>query len=190
MSCVRFFRSHPMFSHSTLVFIPENAPGSRGGEIAHVLAREPNCITMEEYNKTDPRPGVPKFHGDTQSMVKKMKRLLTNGSIYFSNELGTYPGDEVYYATDKIQPEFWKLCIDEKLVEPFVDQVCGELLAFKFVKAGTGGGGKYTGKHGTSGRDDLAVSLLMGPRWAKRFYKSEAYTRQRRDAYRRIQFST
>lgn len=188
-SCVRFFRHHPVYARSSLVFIPENAPGSRGGEIAHVLFSESACMTMEEFGKEDKRPGVPKRHEDTQSMVKKMKRLLTNDSIYFSADLGTYPGDEVYHSRDQITPGYWKHCVKPDLVNPLVDQLCAELLAFKFLQNSVSGRGKYTGKEGTSGRDDLGVAALMGPRWAKRFHNSSEYTEFRRKAYQRIQFA-
>lgn len=169
MACVNFFRFHSVYHRSSLVFIPENAPGSRGGEIAYMLREQPACITMSEYGQ-DKRPGVPKDHVRTQNMIGRMRNLLSDDAICFSSDLASYPGKE---------------CTEQQ-VEATVDQLCGEFLAFKFVQGAASGRGKYTGKDGTSGRDDLAVAALMGPHWAQVFHESDQYNSFRRKGYQRV----
>lgn len=168
-ACVNFFRQHPVYWSSSLVFVPENAPGSRGGEIAYLMRNVPACMTMEEFGQ-DKRPGVPKDHPRTQKMVVMMRKLLSEDAIHLSSDFATFPG---------------KQCTEQQ-VGAILDQLFNELLAFKFVQGAASGRGKYTGKGGTSGRDDLAVAVLMGPLWESVFTKSETYTKFKREAYQRV----
>jgi len=166
-ACVDFFRTHKVYWKSSLIFIPENAPGSRGGEIADTLKGVPYCITMEEFGP-DKCPGVPKNRKVTPLMIKAMRNLLTNDAIHFSDDITTFPGEDA----------------DVSSRNKIVEQLCDELLAFKFVAKGDGG--KYTGKGGVSGRDDLAVAALMGPYWSDVFYSSSYYDRFRRHTFERM----
>jgi len=171
MKCVDYFRKHPIFRVSSLVFIPENAPGSRGGEIAHTLAGQPAVVTMSEFGK-DKRPGVPKDGWITQNMVKRMKKVLTEDFLHLAADMTTYPGKE---ATEEQR-------------EAMIDQLCHQLLAFKFKQTNSVHG-KYSGKDGVSGRDDSAVAALMPLYWAEVFCESDEYFSFRKEAYQRLRFA-
>src|SRR5262249_51229283 len=51
MSCVEFLRSHPIYRQAGLVYIPENAPGSRGGELAYQLRNVADSVTLAQYGR-------------------------------------------------------------------------------------------------------------------------------------------
>jgi hypothetical protein len=173
-SCVNYLRSRERYRHSLLVYIPENAPGSRGGELAYQLeGPAKNSITMREYGK-DNRPGVPKDPDITQNMVNRMRRLLCNDSIHLATDLSTYGGVD---ATE----------VD---IAAKVEQLASQLLAFQRIPSPHDPSrGKWSGKGGVSGRDDLAVSALMIPYWAERFFKNPAYDGYLQEAQHRIQMS-
>lgn len=172
-SCVNWLRSREHYRHSLLVYIPENAPGSRGGELAYQLKGVANSLTMHEYGK-DKRPGVPKDADITANMVNRMRRLLSNDSIHISSDVGTYGGMDAS-AND---------------VQAKVDQLASQLLAFQRIPSPHDPSrGKWSGKHGVSGRDDLAVSALMVPYWSECFYVSAQYAVEIKAAQHRIQMS-
>lgn len=160
LGCVSWLRSHERYRHAGLVYACENLPGSNGAELAYQMRHVPNSISMAEFG-ADKRPGVPKTVEITENMVLRMRRLLNTDSLYFAADLGTHG--------------------DSGGAERMVDQLCDQLLAFQRVPmAGNSTRFRWTGKHGLSGRDDLAVAALMPAYWSEVFYESPDY-----DAFRR-----
>jgi hypothetical protein len=169
MSCINWLRAQAMYRHAGLVYVPENAPGSRGGELAYQLRGVKNSLTMAEYGK-DMRPGVPKMPHMTENMVLRMRRMLANDSLHFAENLATYGGHESNPAL-------------------MIDQLCAQLLAFQRVPTQRDGARtKWSGKTGLSGRDDLAVATLMAPYWAEMFYDSSQYSEFRRDVNEHMRY--
>ena len=174
MSCVNWLRAQPIYRNSLLVYIPENAPGSRGSELAYVLDHVENSVVMREFGQ-DKRPGVPKTPDITVNMVMRMRRLLNNDALHLAAPLGTYGGGETVEATATAAK---------------VEQLCSQLLAFERVKPTPDSAtGKWSGKHGVSGRDDLAVATLMIPYWSEVFYRSADYASVLGAAHHRLQMA-
>lgn len=155
MACVNFLRTTLPYTGAGLVYVVENLPGSRGGELAYQLRNVTGCITMSEYGH-DKRPGVPKTPVTTQNMGVRTRNLLNSNSIHIARNMGTFPGatpDESAAAARDVQ---------KKLID--------QLLAFEIDDHG-----RWTGKNGPSGRDDLAVALMMTYYWYETFCQSAAY---------------
>lgn len=170
MSCINYLTQHPMYAQSTYVYIPENAPGSRGGELAYDLRNVENSITICEFGR-DKRPGVPKRTEHTEEMVRRMRRLLVNDSIAFAADMGVYGGREAEPGRKELM----------------MDTLCAQFSAFRRDKPTEDAPkGKWTGKGGSSHRDDMAVAAMMGPLWIEQFYTSDAYTQIRRNTSRRF----
>ena len=158
-ACVDFLRRTYPYRAAKLVFVVENLPGSRGGEIGHVVRDVADCVVMREYGK-DARPGVPKDPVKTQTMGVRTRRLLQMDAVHFAHNMGTYPCDtaaEYEKARDAIR---------KQLVE--------QLMAFEIDEHG-----RWTGKNGPSGLDDLAVSFMMAYYWVETFFESPKYEAER-----------
>ena len=169
LSCINWLRSRDLYKVASLVYIPENAPGSRGSEIAYHLRLEPNSITMSEFGR-DMRPGVPKTPAITDNMVLRMRRLLANDAIHMAHDMGTYGGLEA--TPDKM-----------------VDQLIGQMNAVQRVPTHTNSvNTKWSAKGGLSGLDDTVVTALMATYWPEVFYNSPAYDEFRRATNRRIAY--
>lgn len=171
MSCINWLRSRELYRHASLVYIPENAPGSRGSELAHQLRHVPDSITMAQFGH-DMRPGVPKKPDDTNNMVLRMRRLLATDAIHLAHDLGTYGG------VDAVSPA------------AMIDKLVDQLNAFQRVPTHANSAlCKWSGKGGVSGRDDLGVAALMATFWPEVFYESAAYDEFRRATNRRIAYT-
>lgn len=169
-SCINYLRQHPRYRQSTYVYIPECAPGSRGGELAHELRNVSHSLTMCEFGR-DKRPGVPKTNTHTEEMVRRMRRLLVSDSISFAADMGVYGGREA----------------DPSRVQLMKDSLCDQLLAFRREQATEDAPqGRWTGKGGKSHRDDMGVALLMGPLWIEQFLTSDDYASVRRETSQRF----
>jgi len=156
MYCVRWLRSRPAYAHAGLVYVCENLPGSRGSELAYSMRNVPSSITMSEFG-SDRRPGVPKDIKITDAMVLRTRNLLNTDSLHLADDFTTYTADGV-------------------TPESMIDKLCDQFLAFQ--RAPIGGSSTnthWTGKHGVSGRDDLAVAALMPAYWSQTFYDSADY---------------
>jgi len=133
-----------------LVWAVENLPGNHGGSIAHQLREQRRCLVLREFG-SDKRPGVPKSAETTQAMCSKGRRLLVQDCVYFAANLGCHPD----YAGG---------------AAGLREQLCHQLAAFEIDQRG-----RWTGKGGATGRDDLAVSWLMGLYWDEVYYESPEY---------------
>jgi len=151
-ACITYLRQRYT---AALIFVVENLPGSRGGELAHQTRDVSNSITMREYGQ-DKRPGVPKDRVKTQTMGVRTRRLLQMRSIHFSSDMGTYPCDSAVE--------------NARAVAEIQHQICDQLLAFEIDEHG-----RWTGKNGATGRDDVAVALMMCYYWAETFMESSQY---------------
>lgn len=159
MACVDFLRSRVPYRTAGLVYAVENLPGSRGGELSYTLRDVSGCITLAESGPNK-LPGVPKSRTSTQNMGVRTRRLLQMDAIHFAHDMGTYPCDtpeETARAARDVQ---------EKLVQQW--------LAFEIDEHG-----RWTGKNGPSGRDDLGVAGMMAYYWYETFMESPAYERFR-----------
>jgi hypothetical protein len=166
MTCMSWLRSHERYRYAGIVYACENLPGSNGAELAYQMRHVPHSISMAEFG-TDKRPGVPKTVEITETMVMRMRRLLNTDSLHFAADLGTYANAP----------------------EPMIDQLCDQLLAFQRVPmAGNSTRFRWTGKHGLSGRDDLAVAALMPAYWSEVFYDSPDYDTFRRETNQYIAY--
>lgn len=154
-SCINFLRQHPMYRYAHLVFICENLPGSRGGELAHLVKELYNHTVMAEYG-ADNRPGVNKTHSSTQNMTLRMQSALLENAIAFAENLGTFTG---------VPPEAAK------------DNLLQQMLAFRYDEILK----KYTGK-GEGNRDDLMVAAMMPLYWKDVFTDSSHYAEARAQA--------
>lgn len=167
MSCVNFLRTHPMYKQAGLVYIPENAPGSRGGELAYVLRNVANSITMSEFGQ-DKRPGVPKDKVRTANMINRMRIILNTDSWQFAHDMGAFiPLDGTRTRAEA--------------AAAMIDEVCSQLLAFRIDEHG-----KWSGKNGISGRDDSAVAMIMQPYWMEALLDSSDYAPFRLECNRRL----
>ena len=135
---------------SRLVWAVENLPGNHGGSLAHQLRAHPRSLVLREFG-SDKRPGVPKTAESTQAMCSKARRLLVQDCVQFAADMGCHP-EHAGGAAD------------------LRTQLCAQLRSFEINERG-----KWTGKGGASGRDDLAVSWLMGLYWDEVYYESPEY---------------
>jgi hypothetical protein len=143
-SCIEFLRHRPMYRQASLIYIPENLPGSKGGEVAYLLQHVPNSVTMAEFGSgADRRPGVPKTHITTQNMMLRMKRALHSNSLHFAHDMGVH--------RDARQ-------------DAVVHAFCDQLMAYRFDELTK----KLSGK-GDGGRDDLLVATMMPLYWHELF---------------------
>jgi len=168
MSCVNYLRSTTRYSSAGLVYIPENLPSGRGGELAYVLQHIGDSITMSEYGRAgeQKRPGVNKDQKITQNMVVRARRLLGASAIHLSADLAGYGNTREERTASAAEN---------------VDKLCSQLLAFKYDTKHN----KWSGKDGVSGRDDTAVAFLMALYWPETFYNSDAYADFRRSCNQR-----
>ena len=156
--CINFLRQHRIYKLSSLIYIPENLPGSRGGELAYYLRNITSSMTMAEYGP-DRRPGVPKTPQSTQNMMLRTKAALHDGCLQFAHDMGTYRG----------VPR-----------ETIIQQCCDQLLAFRFDEKTKKLSGKAEG-----GRDDLLVALMMPLYWSEVFRNHPSYAGFRSKELRR-----
>lgn len=138
------------YPHARLIWAVENLPGNHGGSVAYQMENQPRCLVLSEFGH-DRRPGVPKTRESTKAMCAKARRLLVDNAVVFAADMGCYPDSPG--GAQALQ-----------------SQLCRELLAFEITVEG-----KWTGKNGASGRDDLAVSWLMGLYWDQVYYESPKY---------------
>lgn len=151
--CVKWIRNHPVFSSSFLVYICENAPGSRGGEMKNELKGWPNSVSMAEFG-SDSRYGVPKDPTITQVMTRRMLVALTENGIAFGSDMSTH---------------------SDRTPEAIKQILLNQMLAFRYDEKK----GKLTGKTGSSGRDDLLVAAMMVFYWHQQFEEDPRYTNYR-----------
>jgi hypothetical protein len=157
MACINFLRRHYLYRYGSLVYIVENAPGSRASELASQLRNVENAISMREFGaRNERRCGVPKTREITHLMVLDMRTLLVTDAISFAHDMGTYPPDITRLGRDAA-------------VAAIQYKICDQLLAFELDEHG-----KWSGKKGPTGLDDAAVAVLM-IRWARKFFSDPLY---------------
>jgi hypothetical protein len=143
-SCVDFLRSRHMYKQASLVYVPENLPGSKGGEVAYLMQHVPNSLTLSEYGAgADRRPGVPKNAISTQNMMLRMKRALFTNSLCFASDFGVHR---------------------DATPAAMVQALCDQLLVYRFDERTHKLSGKAEG-----GRDDLLVAAMMPLYWHEAF---------------------
>lgn len=152
-ACVDFLRR--TYPDSKLVFCVENLPGNRGGEMAHQLRNVAGCLVMAEFGQ-DKRPGVPKTQVTTVTMGVRARRLLITDSLHFAARMGTFPADTAEG--------------NAAAVAAMQKQLVDQIIAFEIDDHG-----RWTGKNGPSGLDDLAVAWMMCYYWYEVFVESDQY---------------
>jgi hypothetical protein len=143
------------YPDSKLSFCVENVPDNRGGEMAHQLRNIPGCLVMSEFGQ-DKRPGVPKTPVTTQTSGVRARRLLITDSVHFAARMGTFP------AATPEETRAAVIAIQRQLVD--------QIIAFEIDEHG-----RWTGKNGPSGLDDLAVAWMMCYYWYEVYVESEKY---------------
>lgn len=158
MSCVNYLRRHRVYHSATLVYIPENAPGSRGSEVAYLMKDVANSITMAEFGQSR-QPGVPKDPAKTRVMMGRTRNALMDGSLAFAHDMATHR---------------------DGTVAAMKHTLCQQMLAYHFDELT----GKLTGK-GEGRRDDLLVSFMMVFYWEETFRTDSRYAlfRQKTQQY-------
>ena len=154
-ACINYLRRHRNYMYAHLVFMCENAPGSRGGEMAALVKDLYQHTSMCEFGQNK-NPGVPKTPDITQRMTMRMQGALLENAISFAAEFGTYHG---------VPPEAAK--------QNFLQQC----LAFRWDEKEH----KYHGK-GEGRRDDMMVAAMMPLYWRDQFETSVDYTDARTKA--------
>jgi hypothetical protein len=152
-ACLEFLRRN--YSESKLVFCVENLPGNRGGEMAYQLRNVSGCLVMNEFGQ-DKRPGVPKTRAITVTMGMRARRLLLTDGVHFAARMGTFPADTPEENSAAV------IATQKQLVE--------QIIAFIIDDHG-----RWTGKNGATGLDDLAVSWMMCYYWYEVFTESDEY---------------
>jgi len=149
-----------MYKQACIVFICENYPVGRAGEIAAALnigqdEDRGNFCIMREFGQNKNVPGVGKTARSTQLMVAKMQRCLKEHALMFSSDFATFGG---------------------KNPESVVQRIEEQLLRFRWNEEDK----KYNAK-GPGQTDDLAVVMHMAPYWSIVFNDDKRYagTRQR-----------
>ncbi len=153
-ACVNFLRRHPIYQQSYLVYMVENAPGSRASELQEQFRDVSRSVTMHQYG-SDKRAGVPKTVDVTQRMVVRMQRALIDDAFVFAHDMATHEDTTV----DAIQQKF-----------------INQLLGFRFSDKL----GKLTGKE-TCG-DDLFISAAMITLWQEVLHTDVRYAQHRKRA--------
>lgn len=151
--CIRWLRNHPVYSGSFLVYICENAPGSRGGEMANECKGWSNSVSMAEFG-ADSRAGVPKDQVSTQIMTRRMLIALVEDGIAFASDMFTH---------------------SDRTPEAMKQILINQMLAFRYDEKKR----KLSGKVGASGRDDLLVATMMIMYWQEQFEKDPRYREYR-----------
>lgn len=151
--CIKWLRNHPVYAGSFLVYICENAPGSRGGEMANECKGWSNSVSMAEFG-ADSRAGVPKDPVSTQIMTRRMLRALTEDGIAFASDMHTH---------------------SDRTPEAMKQILINQMLAFRYDEKKR----KLSGKVGASGRDDMLVATMMIMYWYEQFEKDPRYREYR-----------
>jgi hypothetical protein len=164
-------RAHPGCSQCPIIFIPEGNLASLADRLgAHVAKSDGSVCVMRERSTKDSTGGV--FHdGRSYGVIKtkevtdgyqrRTERALTYEQISFSPFMVGIPSAQEVGARASRRPGSAEArdYMQEKLI--------GQLKHVHWDEKG-----KLTGKHGSSGEDDLAITFQMAEIWTVIFWDS------------------